>query len=228
MKPLTYGFTMNNKSYVDRLLDDRKKEKFNQSMASVDAISAEYKLNLNRDNIGVLMEHDDSKYSPDMLKFALHLLSKSDRIKLVTIGDEDEGVGYIPKKNNIIIGVALRFRHEVAHLVEISHSRLTLPDFGLPLTPSSKKGIFSGLARETRVRAIQSHMQDKKISILDNKYWVDSIKKNLPFGKFNSFNEVKDWIDVMHQTIYDAWSLDRIEHEWISRMNYLHEWMETS
>lgn len=57
---------------------------------------------------------------------------------------------------------------------------------------------------------------------------VHLLLKRLPFGRFSNQEELKQWeSDIVNKTL-KAWSIERIEHEWIIRLNYLREWMETA
>lgn len=118
-------------------------------------------------------------------KFELHLLSK---FKGRAMLDHDffmdnpfscEGapdtktVGYLPTKKMIFIANDLpKFRHEIAHMVEMKDvSRITKTDWGLPrydLSKCSASKIVAAIARETRVIAIDGILRvDKALNTRD-------------------------------------------------------------
>lgn len=40
--------------------------------------------------------------------------------------------------------------------------------------------------------------------------------------------DVKCWMDHLRERTYQAWSLDRIDHEWKVRLDHIRNWMETA
>ncbi len=156
------------------------------------------------------------------------------RIRLFTLADEliEMGAGFIPRKDMICIATGLpAASHEIAHMVEMTNpKRWTIQDWGMKLHVDSfsARGFFAALSRETRVRAIQRHM-DPTIPVgapLNNPFcWVR--RDVLPFGRFKTYEDVIAWVKDLHEKTYAAWSLDRIRHEWEIRINYIRHWMET-
>jgi hypothetical protein len=131
--------------------------------------------------------------------------------------------------------------HEVAHMVEMRDpSRWTLPDWGLKLDgnlESIDRQVFAWMAREVRVRAIQLHMMgaDKpKIShptlynILNNGCWKDSAQRNLSYGRFKTMKDVEDWVLDLREKTFNDWSKDRIITEWVKRLDYIRDEMESA
>lgn len=96
---------------------------------------------------------------------------------------------------------------------------------------------FAGLVREIRVRTIQLHMMPEEMgrkggtiyNILNNQLtWGDYAGKYSPFGRFKSYQDVEIWANDLREKTYQAWSLERIEHEWKIRLTHIQNWMETS
>lgn len=151
---------------------------------------------------------------------------------LAVIDNPTQGIAYWVTKENIFTYFSLpRISHEIAHLLEMKNSkRWVLPDFGIKFpfnhTHKNKSIFFTALARETRVIAIESVLSSNSKSILDNSSWkID--KRYLPFGRFNKKSDLKDWIIDLHTKTVNAWSHDRIYHEWAIRLDYIKNWMET-
>lgn len=168
--------------------------------------------------------------------FIISLLEMDSRIRIFELYDElEEDMGYIPRKDMICIPYVLPSAdHEIAHMVEMKNpERWTLPDLGMRhprLGMKTAEGIFAALAREVRVRAIQSHMTPS----LNNPrfpekhpYWEDEVTKRLPFGRFKSPETLFDWAENLYKRTHSAWNLDRIRHEWEIRINHIQNWMET-
>lgn len=65
----------------------------------------------------------------------------------------------------------------------------------------------------------------------DHHYWgyevADRFKKE-SFGRLKSSQDYKGWIDNLQMKTFMAWSPERIESEWIRRLNFIRDWMETS
>ena len=165
--------------------------------------------------------------------FSSSLLKMDDRIKLCQMGyDIDSSGAYIPTKTHIIIPVFLPLiTHEISHLVEINPlERLLQNDFGMRIWPSISKKFWVALAREVRVRAIESIIEPKPFSsrkIEDNSEWLKMIEKAVPYGKFKDVKEVIEWTKHIHNTTIKQWDQERIRFEWCNRLDYLREWMET-
>jgi len=186
----------------------------------------------------------------DLSPFAHSLLSMEPRFRLYDmIGDFVEDRGYIPTKSALYLPYGFPgIEHEIAHMVEMSYgNRLVKLDWGFQdIKTYSKamrgganhKGTFQALAREARVRGIQDIMDGVHANrgVSDNHFnmvkynpvWKDAVVKALPFGKFKSIEEVIDWWDHIYVNAYVNWNLDRIRHEWVIRLDYIRNWMETT
>lgn len=114
-------------------------------------------------------------------------------------------------------------------------NRCLINDWGLPFTffnEISVRGQFKSFARECRVRAIQTVLENKDMSetimyhpILD-KYFSEQNETNyhgklLPFGKFKTVKDVWDWNSHIFETTYKKYNHDRIEHDWKKRIDYI-------
>lgn len=172
----------------------------------------------------------------------LSLLHVDSRIRIYPLyGDVDEDKGFFVTKDHIFFPYVLpKIEHDIAHLVELKSSRRwTLPDWGMPRFSKEdiKPGPFyAALARETRTRAIQLHLQPEKVgdmsstvfNPLANPYWEMMACKLLPFGRFKCMQDIHCWVGHLRERTYQAWCLDRIEHEWQMRINHISNWMETA
>lgn len=145
-------------------------------------------------------------------KFEQSLVEMDDRINVYDGLFGDHGIkglddyGYIPRKNEIFItGVFPTLSHEIAHIVEINDkNRLLKDDFGMSvlfaekLFKSNAKYSFAAFARETRVEAIQSVIDNSEKNTFErltsNPIWNGAVKSNVPFGKFNNFKQVEEWV----------------------------------
>src|SRR5271170_5694175 len=167
-----------------------------------------------------------------------HLLSKfENRIKLSALLDENfdpkvhgEIAGYYPQKDFVYFAHDLPgIEHEIAHMVEINESKMLLPDWGLRIyrlekeTPSA---IVAGMARESRVRGIQSHFfQHTEArrgsrtgnSLSNNGIWSWGLSKHLPYGKFKTVKDIDNWLDDLFEKTREAWCVDKIEALWNKR-----------
>lgn len=92
---------------------------------------------------------------------------------------------------------------------------------------------WTGWMRELRTRQIQLHLLDKPIVMAKT---MDDVTDNhhlhferyfKSFGRFQSTQEVTEYVIDQTNKIRLAWSRDRIVHEFDRRVNYLREWMET-
>jgi hypothetical protein len=156
------------------------------------------------------------------------------RIRVFSLYDElEENQGYIPRKDMICIPIGLPSAdHEIAHMVEMNNpKRWTLPDWGMPhpaVGYKANKNFFQALSREIRVRAIQAHITGKSNPHFPKNHcgWEHEIAPRLHFGRFKCPQDVFDWASGMWQKTHNAWSLDRIRHEWEIRLNHIRNWME--
>lgn len=186
-----------------------------------------------------------SVYPPE--KYAkgvsLELLSMDSRIKVCSFyGDVQDDAGYLPTKKQLVFPCELpAASHQIAHMIEMTNpNRWTMIDWGMA-TPEGDfsnfkaRNYFAALARETRVRAIQLHLDESLIykssttyNIFMNSVWECAAKKYLPFGRFSSMKELEDWTFSLRDRTYFAWSVERVRHEWAIRLNHIRNWMETT
>lgn len=173
----------------------------------------------------------------------ISLFEMEPRIKVYSLfGDADPEMnqGYIPEKHQLLFPIGIPgAAHEIAHMVEMRNpDRWTKVDWGM-VSPKKNKGyskwqstggLFAALTREIRVRAIQQHINSEMPypSIMDNPHWNDLVCDRLHFGRFKSRKDVLDWSNDLKNKTYNAWSLDRIRHEWEVRLNHIRNWMETN
>ena len=179
------------------------------------------------------------------------LFQMEPRIRVFQFADDpmdflNESFGYIPRKDCLLIPCVLpAAEHEIAHMVEMTDlRRLVLPDLGLASEMNSKvwktstglpetmSVVISAAAREARVRAIQNHFfpEAKFTPMWKHSVWGEDVGKRLekePFGRLKSFKDYKDWINDIQTKTFVAWSPERIEHEWIRRLDYIRDWMES-
>jgi hypothetical protein len=174
-----------------------------------------------------------------------HLMNKFDgKVKLFDMLDEEgiirkgkTTIGYLPTKDCLYLATQLPcISHEIAHMVEANEDRALLPDWGLPLFVKWERiktsSIVAAIARETRVRAIQHHINNRKgkesdISLNENPVWSNMMLPRLPYGRFRTEYDLVQWVDDLHVKTYVAWSFDRVEVEWNKRTDRMLDWMET-
>lgn len=117
--------------------------------------------------------------------------------------------------------------HEIAHLVELkSLPRILMDDFDFVNgnTDISPAHYYVAMAREARVRAIQSHF-DGRINFA-NPFWFEMAPR--PFGKFRNEKDVEAWVHAIFTTARNEWNMDRIFHEMKIRTDYIRDYMETT
>jgi hypothetical protein len=147
-------------------------------------------------------------------------------------------LGYIPEKERLLIPTDLPLlQHEIAHIVEMTNfDRLLLNDLGMPLNgvmkkfQTNSKYTFAALSRETRVEAIQSIIMDEP-DFRFQKYITNPVwdpKKHLPFGRFKTVEDIGEWVQDIHEKTRKAWTKERVRYEWIERLNFIRNWMETN
>ena len=183
------------------------------------------------------------KFSP----FVRELLESEPRFRFHDIGNDafDDKKIFVVTKEIIHTSYLLpAIEHEIAHAVEMKDkSRWCVPDWGLTFEDFSNgkmmkpSRFFASMAREIRVRAIQLHMSpayrnevnSSLYNILNNEHaWGgDYTKRFLPYGRFKSYTDVQAWVHDLRVKSYNAWSLDRIRHEWSIRLEHMQNWMET-
>lgn len=185
--------------------------------------------------------------------FAHELISMSDRFKLYDtiyevnvsipfvdkkttykrqfgfVGEVYKAV-YIPTKNGIIMPTCMpTIDHEIAHIVEMNDiTRIVKPDLGLNMgfkNSESHSEFFCVVAREAKVRAIQTSMGYKPIRIKDHGGF--DVQAHLPYGRFQSYKNFLEWEEHLHTSTVKAWGKDRVMSEWKTRLDYIHNWMET-
>lgn len=174
--------------------------------------------------------------------FTRSILTADPRIRFRSLVEHDNYKFFYVTKEYIHIPCDLpAVEHEIAHAVEMKNKdRWLLPDWGLSfgnkwenkLTPGK---MFAAMAREIRVRAIQLRMMPEEfnnshstaLNILNNPAWNDWAKMMTPFGRFKSYGDVRDWSNDLRDRTYNAWSIDRIAHEWKIRLIHMQEYMET-
>lgn len=183
-----------------------------------------------------------------LLPFVRRMVESEPRFRFHDVGNDvyDDRQIFVVTKDVIHLPVGLpTAEHEIAHAVEMKDkSRWLLPDWGLifgvkdwetKLTPSR---FFASMAREVRVRAIEllinhTHRNDKtstRYNILNNEYAWGGLytKRWLPYGRFKNYKDVQSWVHDLREKTWKAWSLERIEHEWMIRLAHMQNWMETS
>ncbi len=195
-------------------------------------------------NKNPILVQASSPRAAEVKGFALELLEMDSRIQVYNFfGDLEEDFGYLPKKTGLFFPVGVpSAEHDIAHMVEMSNKkRWTIADWGMP-SPKNNNGysewksfggFFAALSREIRVRAIQLHLipeygqRETLMNIFANPFWFEMVNKHLPFGRFNSYEDVISWmIDLRDKTRF-AWSPERIRHEWIIRLDHIRNWMES-
>lgn len=144
---------------------------------------------------------------------------------------------YIPKKNLIIIATTLpSITHEISHMVEMNDfSRLIKDDWGLwnNINNPSAKALICSIAREVRVRAIETHINTARTSknLIGNAGGINlsirDLNKLLPYGKFKNQKEIEVWALDMFEKTQKDWNKDRIHFEWSKRIDYIRNWQET-
>jgi hypothetical protein len=171
------------------------------------------------------------------------LLVMDSRIRLNPLfGDVDPEKGFFITKNTIHIPYELpAIQHDIAHLLELTNcKRWVMSDWGMPRFDGSNinaRKVFAALSREIRTRAIQLHItrfhnEEEKLrstayNQFNNFYWEELVKSHLPFGRFETFQDVEVWMADLRERTYNRWSLDRIQTEWKTRLTYIQNWMET-
>lgn len=167
-------------------------------------------------------------------KFLAEILSNNSNIKLhetfFYLSNKKLPCGYFVAKDIILISYGLPpLLHEIAHIIEMSdYTRLTKVDMGMPTDARkmSDKGFLCAIARESRVRAIQSIIGDRPMKLFDNPSWVAMVKEKQTLGKFKTFKEILEWSDVIYNNALEEWTLDKIKEEWFKKMNFIQNWMD--
>lgn len=165
--------------------------------------------------------------------FAKELLNMFPNVIISTFSwiKDDRITAYEPNKNHILLAAHVpSISHEIAHMVEMNKfSRLVQDDWGLPnsnLLDCKSSFLFAALARETRVRAIESFLNGRKE--FNNNYWFNVANTHLPFGKFKVLFDIQYWVEDMWERTIKIWSKDRIYTEWVKRVEYIRNWQESN
>lgn len=188
-------------------------------------------------DIDKVIEHSvkESKIGNFYRELFRHLLNPV-FTNMVIVPSNKDIIAYYPSKQFIYMAYDLpHLSHEVAHMVEMQDmNRILLPDWGMLAFDDkgkiSDKGFFAALARETRARAIGQVLEGKEFKHYDHPSWHNTnglLKGRLPFGRFKTRQDVLDWCEDMGRKTYNAWSLERIHHEWLKRAELIRNWQET-
>lgn len=174
--------------------------------------------------------------------FILHLLEMEPRILLPTLGAHNSlDQSYVPTKEHLYIPYRLpTIQHQIAHMVDMTKlDRCLLPDWGMELNAifsRKRASVFPALIREVRVRSIQSLLDPSILHLhpsngpLGLVMFIDSAHfciRRTPFGRFHSRQDILDYIALLRDKTIKAWSLDRIETEWKTRLTHIQHWMES-
>lgn len=166
-------------------------------------------------------------------EFLAEILSNNPNIKLhetfFYLSNKKLPCSYFVAKDIILISYGLpNICHEIAHIIEMSdYARLTKIDMGMPMDARklSDKGLLCAIARESRVRAIQSTIINNSNKLFNNESWVEMVKRKQTLGKFKNFKEVLEWSDTIYNNALKEWTLDKIKEEWFKKMNFIQNWM---
>jgi hypothetical protein len=191
----------------------------------------------------LIMEHDPK---PDTLLG--QLLAKEPRIRLLySICANSSQVNpfiqaFVPTKRALYIANGLpNVEHEVAHWLESSPERSNLIDWGQStdnyvsrwangggVVPSPKKRIRLAV-RELNVRAIQWHFRSEKFDPDAEQFtrFIKLVQAIVPFGKFKTPDDVREWGHQIVNSTYSQWSEERVRHTFDMRLASLREWMDT-
>lgn len=88
---------------------------------------------------------------------------------------------------------------------------------------------FAAFVRETKVRAIQSHMGLASFSsMVDHPFWGDEVTKHFPYKRFKTIQDLRVWHDDLFEKTKKQYCLDRIREEWKIRLHRMQNYMETA
>jgi len=168
--------------------------------------------------------------------FAINLVSQFNNFiytENIMMDKNGNPVGYYPSKDYVFMTLyPPHIYHEISHILEFKESefhRLTMPDFGFSNGSfgfKNSSNYIKAVARESRVRGIQS-VFDKRSNFKNDLYFEQKMSKYLEGSKFSSMKEVEKWADSIVVSTAKKWSMDRIEHEWQIRMDYIKNWQES-
>jgi hypothetical protein len=149
---------------------------------------------------------------------------------------------YMPFKNVILISDEMipKLSHQIAHMVEMNNfSRCVQHDWNFGTIDKMTSDKFStkfyvaAMLREIRVRAIDHHISD--VPFIRGKFklggaaWrpTDIPIKSFPFGRFKDQKDFIEFCSALEERTYNAWSKEKVRVEWIKRLDYIRNWMET-
>lgn len=151
-----------------------------------------------------------------------------------------EPCGYMPRKHQILMTYDLpRVSHEISHMVEMNDlNRLIIDDWGLYFKDElhgkspfdNCKFAFRAAAREARVKGIENHICKSEYQgnrILADTWYRHRLYPHVGFGRFSSKEDIDDWLRSIFETTRKQWSLDRIQHEWKQRVEFIRNWQES-
>lgn len=142
-------------------------------------------------------------------------------------------------KNSLTIkfggaGFTPKLEHELAHIVEIKDIRRTiLPDLGMPVVIKKAKSFIPAFHREIQTRVIELCISgsDKKVNLHKHSSWGTFQSGRhamsgfqLPHRLFKDYKEFCLWSEEQEEKLSRSWNRDRIEIEWICKINYIQEW----
>lgn len=177
------------------------------------------------------------EYNKAIPSFFQLLLDRLTKLKLY-YSDNIEAwtyTSYHPTKDgiNLCTSKLLKLSHELAHMLEIrDNDRLLQLDYGIKrYVPLTTEGQLMALAREARVRGIQTRLVHIAFNHLRMLYHrsgpVIFFRVGSKFGKFNSLREVEDWSFAITDSAYNKWSEDKILHVWSQKADFINHWLET-
>ena len=189
-------------------------------------------------------------------KFTKHLFQKYDNIRFhkfdFTNANKDEICYFITNKMICFPSFIVRTEHEISHMVEMhNYARLTKMDWGMKMSyllyfdnPASIykiskiKTFFKAMAREIRTSAIENiitnfasekdRINSSTYNIFNNPSYPKMVKKVVPFCTLKSEQDVEAWAFDIRDKTFNKWSKDRVEHEWIKRMDYIQNYVNSN
>ncbi len=179
-----------------------------------------------------------TEYKKAIPKFYQQLLDQISKVQLfstIKFVPPHEQIHYQPTKDGIKLHMSelIKLSHELAHLIEVKDNRrLVLPDYGMPTYfPKTTKGQLQAIAREARVRGIQTRL----IEIAFGRYHllVHQLSHTYlqPFAanhKFGTTQAVVDWSTSIMERAYQDWTQDKILHDWSHKAEFINHWLEIS
>ncbi len=116
--------------------------------------------------------------------------------------------------------------HQVSHMIEMQNlNRCLKDDWGLSffMKEFSKEQRIIAFVRECRVRAIEAVLQNKTLdeTIYHHPLLDRDLNRIIPFKKFKTEKEFREWHSHIFETTYKKYSYDRIEHDWKKRIDFI-------